>query len=208
MAEIIKKHSSAAVRKLLDLKPATAQVVRDGVEMELPAENVMVGETVVMRPGQRIATDGVVLEGASAVDESMLTGESMPVEKQAGSKVIGGTLNRTGSFHFQATRVGTETALAQIIKMVEDAQASSAPIQRIADEVTRYFVPAVVGTAFLAFAGWWLAGWQFPARAAGLHRGTHHCLPLRARHRHARRADGRRRARRAGRHPDPRRRGS
>ena len=161
MEEIIKKHSSAAVRKLLDLKPATAQVVRDGVEMEVPAESVMVGETVVMRPGQRIATDGVVLEGASAVDESMLTGESMPVEKQVGSKVIGGTLNRTGSFRFQATRVGTETALAQIIKMVEDAQASSAPIQRIADEVTRYFVPAVVGTAFLAFAGWWLAG-NFP----------------------------------------------
>ena len=161
MEEIIKKHSSAAVRKLLDLKPATAQVVRDGVEMEVPAESVMVGETVVMRPGQRIATDGVLLEGASAVDESMLTGESMPVEKQVGSKVIGGTLNRTGSFRFQATRVGTETALAQIIKMVEDAQTSSAPIQRIADEVTRYFVPAVVGTAFLAFAGWWLAG-NFP----------------------------------------------
>ena len=161
MEEIIKKHSSAAVRKLLDLKPATAQVLRDGVEMEVPAESVMVGETVVVRPGQRIATDGVVLEGASAVDESMLTGESMPVEKQAGAKVIGGTLNRTGSFRFQATRVGAETALAQIIKMVEDAQTSSAPIQRIADEVTRYFVPAIVGTAFLAFAGWWIAG-NFP----------------------------------------------
>jgi Cu+-exporting ATPase len=161
MEEIIKKHSSAAVRKLLDLKPATAQVVREGVEMEVPAESVMVGETVVVRPGQRIATDGVVLDGAAAVDESMLTGESMPVEKQAGAKVIGGTLNRTGAFRFQATRVGAETALAQIIKMVEEAQASSAPIQRIADEVTRYFVPAIVGTAFLAFIGWWLAG-NFP----------------------------------------------
>ncbi len=161
MEEIIKKHSSAAVRKLLDLKPATAQVVRDGVEMEVPAESVMVGETVVVRPGQRIATDGLVLEGMSAVDESMLTGESMPVEKQVGSKVIGGTLNRTGAFRFQATRVGAETALAQIIRLVEEAQASSAPIQRIADEVTRYFVPAIVGTAFLAFAGWWLAG-NFP----------------------------------------------
>lgn len=161
MEEIIKKHSSAAVRKLLDLKPATAQVLREGVEMEVPAESVMVGETVIVRPGQRIATDGTVLDGASAVDESMLTGESMPVEKQAGSKVIGGTLNRTGSFRFQATRVGAETALAQIIKMVEEAQASSAPIQRIADEVTRYFVPAIVGTAFLAFIGWWLAG-NFP----------------------------------------------
>lgn len=161
MEEIIKKHSSAAVRKLLDLKPATAQVVRDGVEMEVPAESVMVGETVVVRPGQRIATDGVVQEGTSAVDESMLTGESMPVEKQVGAKVIGGTLNRTGAFRFQATRVGAETALAQIIKMVEDAQTSSAPIQRIADEVTRYFVPAIVGTAFLAFGGWWIAG-NFP----------------------------------------------
>ncbi len=161
MEEIIKKHSSSAVRKLLDLKPATAQVVRNGVEMEVPADSVMVGETVVVRPGQRIATDGVVLEGTSAVDEAMLTGESMPVEKQVGSKVIGGTLNRTGAFRFQATRVGADTALAQIIKMVEDAQTSSAPIQRIADEVTRYFVPAVIASAFLAFGGWWLAG-NFP----------------------------------------------
>ncbi|TBW07756.1 heavy metal translocating P-type ATPase [Azotobacter chroococcum subsp. isscasi] len=161
MEEIIKKHSSAAVRKLLDLKPATARVIRDGEETEIPADSVMVGETVVVRPGERIATDGLVTEGASAVDESMLTGESMPVEKQPGARVIGGTLNRTGSFRFEATRIGAETALAQIIRMVEEAQASSAPIQRIADQVTRYFVPAVVGTALLAFAGWWLAG-NFP----------------------------------------------
>ncbi|AJE21573.1 heavy metal translocating P-type ATPase [Azotobacter chroococcum] len=161
MEEIIKKHSSAAVRKLLDLKPATARVIRDGVETEIPADSVMVGETVVVRPGERIATDGVVTEGASAVDESMLTGESMPVEKQPGARIIGGTLNRTGSFRFEATRIGAETALAQIIRMVEEAQASSAPIQRIADQVTRYFVPAVVGTAVLAFVGWWLAG-NFP----------------------------------------------
>ncbi|WP_349570388.1 heavy metal translocating P-type ATPase [Azotobacter salinestris] len=161
MEEIIKQHSSAAVRKLLDLKPATARVIRDGMETEIPADSVMVGETVVVRPGERIATDGVVTEGSSAVDESMLTGESMPVEKQSGARVIGGTLNRTGSFRFEATRIGAETALAQIIRMVEDAQASSAPIQRIADEVTRYFVPAVVGTALLAFVGWWLAG-NFP----------------------------------------------
>jgi Cu+-exporting ATPase len=150
-----------AVRELLDLKPATAHVLRDGLELEIPAEQVMVGETVVVRPGERIATDGVVSSGTSSVDESMLTGESMPVEKQAGARVIGGTLNRTGSFRFQATRIGAETALAQIIRMVEEAQASSAPIQRIADEVTRYFVPAVVGAAVLAFAGWWLAG-DFP----------------------------------------------
>ncbi len=161
MEEIIKKHSSAAVRKLLDLKPATARVIRDGQEMEVPAESVMVEETVIVRPGEKIPTDGVVLEGASAVDESMLTGESMPVEKRPGSAVIGGTLNRTGMFRFQATKVGAETALAQIIKLVEEAQASSAPIQRLADRVTTYFVPAVVGTAVLAFAGWWLAG-NFP----------------------------------------------
>lgn len=161
MEEMIKKRSSAAVRKLLDLKPASAHVMREGSEMEVPAESVMVDETVVVRPGEKIPTDGVVLEGASSVDESMLTGESMPVEKAPGAQVIGGTLNRTGLFRFKATRVGAETALAQIIKMVEEAQASSAPIQRIADRVTGYFVPAVVGIAVLSFAGWWLAG-NFP----------------------------------------------
>lgn len=161
MEEIIKTHSSAAVRKLLDLRPATAHVIRDGVEMEVPAESVAVEETVVVRPGEKVPTDGVVIEGSSAVDESMLTGESIPVEKRAGSQVIGGTLNRTGMFRFRATAVGAETALAQIIKLVEDAQASSAPIQRLADRVTAYFVPVIVGTAAVAFAGWWVAG-NFP----------------------------------------------
>ncbi|MBT9589991.1 MAG: heavy metal translocating P-type ATPase [Thiobacillus sp.] len=161
MEEIIKKRSSAAVRKLLDLKPATARVMREGVEMEVPAESVMVDETVVVRPGEKIPTDGQVLEGASSVDESMLTGESMPVEKAMGSAVIGGTLNRTGLFRFKATRVGAETALAQIIKLVEDAQASTATVQRLADKVTAYFVPAVVAVALLAFFGWWTAG-DFP----------------------------------------------
>ncbi|MBI3596437.1 MAG: heavy metal translocating P-type ATPase [Nitrospirae bacterium] len=161
MEELIKKRSSAAVRKLMDLKPATARVIREGTEVEVPAEMVMIDEIVVVRPGEKIPTDGAVLEGASAVDESMLTGESMPVEKGPGAQVIGGTLNRTGLFRFKATRVGAETALAQIIKMVEEAQASSAPIQRIADQVTGYFVPAVVGVAVLSFAGWWLSG-NFP----------------------------------------------
>jgi Cu+-exporting ATPase len=161
MEEIIKKRSSAAVRKLLDLKPATARVIREGVEMEVPAESVMVDETMVVRPGEKIPTDGLVLEGNSSVDESMLTGESMPLEKAAGSTVIGGTLNRTGLFRFKATRVGAETALAQIIKMVEDAQASTAAVQRLADKVTAYFVPVVVAVAFLAFFGWWAAG-NFP----------------------------------------------
>jgi Cu+-exporting ATPase len=161
MEEIIKTHSSAAVRKLLDLRPATAHVIRGGAEMEVPAESVMVDETVVVRPGEKISTDGVVIEGSSAVDESMLTGESMPAEKTVGAQVIGGTLNRTGMFRFRATKVGAETALAQIIKLVEEAQTSSAPIQRLADKVTAYFVPAVVMTAVLAFAGWWIAG-NFP----------------------------------------------
>src|SRR3989338_6928577 len=161
MEEIIKKRSSAAVRKLLDLRPAVAHVIREGAEMEVPAESVMVDESVVVRPGEKIPTDGVVLEGNSSVDESMLTGESMPVEKAAGSAVIGGTINRTGLFRFKTTRVGAETALSQIIKMVEEAQASTAAVQRLADKVTAYFVPAVVAVAFLAFFGWWAAG-NFP----------------------------------------------
>jgi Cu+-exporting ATPase len=121
----------------------------------------MVGETIVIRPGERIATDGQVLEGSSSVDESMLTGESMPVEKTPGSKVIGGTLNRSGMLRYCATRVGKETALSQIIKLVEEAQASTAQVQRLADQVTQYFVPAVVAVAVLSFAGWWIAG-NFP----------------------------------------------
>jgi len=161
MEEIVKKNSSAAVRKLLDLKPATAKVIRDGTETEVPADSVMVGETVVVRPGEKIPTDGTVLEGSSSIDESMLTGESIPVEKTTDSQVIGGTLNRTGFIRFRASRVGSETALAQIIKIVEDAQASTAQVQRLADKVTGYFVPAVVGIAVLAFLGWLIAG-NFP----------------------------------------------
>ncbi|TXL73128.1 heavy metal translocating P-type ATPase [Vineibacter terrae] len=161
MEEIIKKRSSAAVRKLMDLRPAVAHVLRDGSETEIPAEAVMAGEIVVVRPGERIPTDGEVLEGESSVDESMLTGESMPVGKAPGARVIGGTLNRSGLLRCRATRVGKDTALSQIIKLVEEAQASTAQVQRLADEVTRYFVPAVIGVAVLAFAGWWVAG-NFP----------------------------------------------
>ncbi|MEZ0061780.1 Cu+-exporting ATPase [Bradyrhizobium elkanii] len=161
MEEIIKKRSSAAVRKLMDLRPAVAHVVRGDTEVEVPAESIMAGEVLVVRPGDRIPTDGDVFEGASSVDESMLTGESMPVEKCPGSKVIGGTLNRSGMLRCCATRVGKDTALSQIIKLVEEAQASTAQVQRIADQATAYFVPAVVIVAFIAFAGWWLAG-NFP----------------------------------------------
>jgi Cu+-exporting ATPase len=161
MEEIIKKRSSAAVRKLMDLRPAVAHVIRDGAEVEVPAESIMVGEIVVIRPGERIPTDGEVREGSSTVDESMLTGESMPVEKTPGCNVIGGTLNRSGMLRCCATRVGRDTALSQIIKLVEEAQASTAQVQRIADQATGYFVPAVVIVAFVAFAGWWIAG-DFP----------------------------------------------
>ena len=161
MEEIIKKRSSAAVRKLMDLRPAVAHVIRDGTETEIPAEAIMAEEIVIVRPGERVPTDGEVIEGSSSVDESLLTGESMPVAKEPGAAVIGGSLNKSGLLHFKAMRVGKDTALAQIIRLVEEAQASTAQVQRIADEVTRYFVPIVVIVAFLAFFGWWIAG-NFP----------------------------------------------
>jgi P-type Cu+ transporter len=158
MEEIIKKRSSAAVRKLLDLRPQTARVIRDGSETEIPAEMVMADEIVVVRPGEKIPTDGLVVDGYSSVDEKMITGESVPVEKKTGDKVIGGTMNKVGSFKFRATHVGADTTLNQIIRMVEEAQASTANIQRIADKIASYFVPAVVGVAFFAAAGWILFG--------------------------------------------------
>ncbi|HEU4846332.1 MAG TPA: HAD-IC family P-type ATPase, partial [Burkholderiaceae bacterium] len=157
MEEIIKKKSSAAVRRLLDLRPARAHVIREGKEVELPAESVMAGELLVVKPGERVPADGAVTAGQSTVDESMLTGESMPVDKGPGANVIGGTLNGSGVFTFQATRIGADTALAQIVRMVEQAQASTAQIQRLADHVTAYFVPAVVAVALLALAGWSIA---------------------------------------------------
>src|SRR3989337_2967552 len=167
MEEIIKKKSSAAVRKLLDLRPQTARVIRTvqssefGVrseEVEIPAESLMKDEIVVVRPGEKIPTDGVIIDGQSSIDEKMITGEYMHVEKKAGDKVIGATINKTGMFKFKATMVGADTTLNQIIKMVEEAQASTAPIQRIADKVTGYFVYGVVTVAILSFAGWTLAG--------------------------------------------------
>ena len=158
MEEIIKKRSSAAIRKLLDLRPQTARVIRDGVETEIPAEQIMLNESIVVRPGEKIPTDGIVTEGHSSVDEKMLTGESLPVEKKSGDEVIGGTINKVGLFKFKATRVGADTTLSQIIKMVEEAQASTANIQRIADKVASYFVPAVISVAFFSAAGWSLYG--------------------------------------------------
>lgn len=158
MEEAIKKRSSVAVRKLLDLKPSLARVVRGGIETEIHAEEVQVGDLIAARPGEKIATDGIVVNGFSSVDESMITGESFPVEKTTGDKVIGATLNKNGALTFRATAVGSDTALSQIVKLVEEAQASSAPIQRIVDNVAAKFVPAVVGVAILSYVGWYLGG--------------------------------------------------
>ncbi|GAB6062936.1 heavy metal translocating P-type ATPase [Deferrisoma palaeochoriense] len=151
---VAKGKTSEAIKKLMGLQPKTARVVRDGAEIEIPVDEVEVGDRVRVRPGEKIPVDGRVVEGHSAVDESMLTGEPMPVEKQPGDVVIGGTVNKTGTFVFEATRVGSETALAQIIHLVEEAQGSKAPIQNLADRVARVFVPAVVAIAVLAFHAW------------------------------------------------------
>jgi Cu+-exporting ATPase len=153
-----KGRTSEAIKKLIGLQAKTARVLRDGKEVDLPVEEVVVGDTVVIRPGDKIPVDGAVKDGASAVDESMITGESIPVEKHAGDEVIGGTLNKTGSFRFEATKVGKDTALASIIRMVKDAQGSKAPIQRVVDTVSGYFVPAVMILAILAFVAWYLFG--------------------------------------------------
>ncbi len=158
MEEIIKKRSSAAVRKLMDLRPATARVIRGGKEVEIPAENVQMGDIVAVKPGERIPSDGTVVEGHSSVDEKMITGESVPVEKKAGDEVIGATINKVGVLKFRATKVGADTTLMQIVKMVEEAQATSAPIQRLVDKVASYFVPAVIGVAIISFAGWLIGG--------------------------------------------------
>ena len=153
-----KGQAAGAVKALLKLQPQTARVIRDGVETDLPVEQVRVGDLLRVRPGDRVPVDGMVTEGGSAVDESMLTGESMPVEKGGGDQVIGATMNTSGSFVMRAEKVGGDTALAQIVRLVEQAQGSKAPIQRVADRVTGWFVPAVVVIASLTFAAWMLFG--------------------------------------------------
>ena len=153
-----KGRTSEAIRRLMDLQARTARVLRDGEELDVPVEEVRVGDIVVVRPGEKIPVDGVVASGRSAVDESMLSGEPLPVEKGPGDEVTGATVNGTGSFRFQVTRVGNDTVLAQIIKLVEEAQGSKAPIQRLADKVASVFVPVVIGIALLTFLVWLLAG--------------------------------------------------
>jgi len=155
-----KGRTSEAIKKLMGLQPKTARVIRGGKELDIPVEEVRVGDIVVVRPGEKIPVDGVVVEGASAVDESMLTGESLPVEKRSGSEVFGATINKTGTFRFEATKVGKETALAQIIKLVEAAQGSKPPIQKMADKIAGVFVPIVIVIALLSFAVWYTWGPQ------------------------------------------------
>ncbi|MFQ6070296.1 MAG: heavy metal translocating P-type ATPase [Candidatus Aminicenantales bacterium] len=153
-----KGQTSEAIKKLMGLKPKTARVIREGKEVDLLVEEVLVGDIIIVRPGEKIPVDGVVEEGKSAVDESMITGESIPVKKAPGDEVIGATINKTGSFRFKATKVGKDTALAQIIKLVQEAQGSKAPIQRLADVISGYFVPIVISIAIATFIIWFNFG--------------------------------------------------
>ncbi len=153
-----KKQTGAAIKALMGLQAKTARVIRHGVEQDIPVEQVIVGDLVRVRPGEKVPVDGVVTEGRSALDESMLTGESLPVEKGAGDTVIGATLNKTGSFVFRATKVGRDTTLAQIVRLVEEAQGSKAPMQRLADTISSYFVPVVLVLAALTFVAWLVFG--------------------------------------------------
>jgi len=150
--------TSGAIKKLIGLKPKTALVIRDGEEREIPVEDVQVGDLVLVRPGERVPVDGILRQGSSSIDESMITGESIPVEKKVGDEVIGATINKTGGFQFEATKVGKDTTLAHIIRMVEEAQGSKAPIQRLADVIASYFVPVVIGIAIITFIIWSFVG--------------------------------------------------
>ncbi|MCB9422300.1 MAG: copper-translocating P-type ATPase [Ardenticatenaceae bacterium] len=156
-----KGRTSEAIKKLMGLQAKTARVVRDGAELDIPIAEVVKGDVVIVRPGEKVPVDGVVVDGRSTIDESMITGESLPVEKKVGDEVIGATINKQGLFKFEATKVGKETVLAQIIKLVEQAQGSKAPIQKIADQAAAYFVPFVIGVALLTLLVWWLVGGEF-----------------------------------------------
>jgi Cu+-exporting ATPase len=152
--ESIRRKSAASIRKLLELKPTTATLIRDGKEVEVSAEELQLDDIIIVKPGEKIPTDGIVIEGYSSVDEKLLTGESIPPEKNVGSEVIGATINKTGFLKFRATKVGEETALSQIIHMVEEAQASSAPVQKFADRIVSKFVPVVLTVAAVSFVFW------------------------------------------------------
>ena len=163
MEAAAKGRTSEAIKKLMGLQAKTARVIRNGMEEDIPIEEVEAGDIIVVRPGEKVPVDGKIIEGDSSIDESMLTGESLPVEKKAGDIVIGATINKFGTFKFEATKVGKDTILSQIIKMVEDAQGSKAPIQKIADRVSGVFVPVVIGIAVITFLTWYLAVGDFTA---------------------------------------------
>lgn len=155
---VARGRSSDAIKRLMRLQPQIARVVRDGQELDIGLSQLVVGDLVIVRPGERVPVDGIVEEGASAVDESMLTGESIPVDKTKDSALFGGTINKNGLLRFRAQKIGRDTMLAQIIRMVEEAQGSKAPIQRLADQVSAVFVPAVIGIAAMTFLGWFILG--------------------------------------------------
>jgi copper-(or silver)-translocating P-type ATPase len=161
-----KGRTSEAIKKLMGLRAKTARIVREGQELEVLIDEVKVGDLVLVRPGETIPVDGVVIDGRSSADESMLTGESLPVEKKPGDPVIGATLNKLGMLKFEATKVGKETALGQIIRLVQEAQGSKAPIQKVADQVSNIFVPVVIGIAILTFLGWYFFGPQLAVNSA------------------------------------------
>ena len=153
-----KSRAGEAIKKLMGLQPRTARVIREGVELDIPIEDVENGDLIIVRPGEKVPVDGVIRSGTSSLDESMLTGESLPVEKKMGDTVIGATINKTGSFTFEATKVGKDTMLSQIIRMVQEAQGSKAPIQRLADYISSIFVPTVITLALVTFGIWYFLG--------------------------------------------------
>ena len=158
---VAKGKTSEAIKKLMGLQPKTAKVVRDGIEMDIPIEQLVIGDIIVVKPGEKVPVDGIIVEGNSSLDESMITGESIPVDKTIDDEVIGATINKFGSFKFKATKIGKDTVLSQIIKLVEDAQGSKAPIQRLADKISGIFVPVVVVIALVTFFGFYLIGGDF-----------------------------------------------
>lgn len=155
---VSKGKSSEAIKKLMGLAPKTARVMRDGEEQEISIDEVQVGDTIVVRPGEKLPVDGIIISGTSAIDESMLTGESIPVEKRQEDEVIGASINKTGSFQYRATKIGKDTTLSQIVKLVEDAQGSKAPIAKLADQISGVFVPIVIGLSVLSGLGWYFIG--------------------------------------------------
>jgi P-type Cu+ transporter len=159
--ELIRRRSAASIRKLLELQPTMARVIKDGVETDISIDQVQVEDIILVKPGEKIPIDGVVTAGYSSVDEKLLTGESIPVEKTVGSQVVGATINKTGVLTIKATRIGDQTALSQIVHLVEEAQASSAPVQRFADRIVKWFVPIILSVAAISFAYWFIVSGNF-----------------------------------------------